>query len=188
MLALEPPGNVARDLALFRRSLFSELGEASCFLLPEVAPLAFARRDSRPLPSRPAIRRFLREAWEGTTEEVFTSGALIASRDLLYLELQGPLATLAAKARASLKSLSLMESETAPLEAGRGFFVGRSKGPGREIRAIESPPRVSFRDCSLVLLALRCGGDPFAAAAWRELAREKRRTGPSRTPSLRRRR
>jgi hypothetical protein len=45
-LALEPPGNIAGDLALYRRRLFSRLGEASALALPETALLVAAR----PLP------------------------------------------------------------------------------------------------------------------------------------------
>ena len=45
MIALEPPGNVARDLALFRRGLFAGLGEGSALAFPETIPLAFAAQD-----------------------------------------------------------------------------------------------------------------------------------------------
>jgi hypothetical protein len=46
-------------------------------------------------------------------------------------------------------------------------------------------PYPAFRDCALVLLDLRFGPEPFAAATWRELARAKRRTGASSVPSRR---
>ena len=43
-LVLEPPGNEARELSLYRRRIFSALGDASALAFPDAAPLAFGLR------------------------------------------------------------------------------------------------------------------------------------------------
>jgi hypothetical protein len=187
MLALEPPGNVAGDLASFRRALFSDLGEGSSLLLPEVAPLAIRRLDpAAARPRRAAVLEALDEAWEGV-EGAFSSGPAVLSRGLAYLELRGPTEDLASRAAAAMSRLKLATCPDSPLEAGRGFLLCRlAEGEtALERPPLASPPRLAFRDCSLILLGLRFGADPFASATWRELARSKRRTGPTTLPSRR---
>jgi hypothetical protein len=56
MIALEPPGNVARDLALYRRELFARLGEGSALAFPEIVPQAFAS-DAGRLSARGLLER-----------------------------------------------------------------------------------------------------------------------------------
>jgi hypothetical protein len=188
MLALEPPGNVARDLVSFRRALFARHGLASGLALPEVAALAFGRieTDKRPIP-RGAASRALEGAWEGI-EGSFSSGDIAASSGLLYLALRGPMDALATRAAAILDRLGLAALASAPLDPGRGFFLCRSPPSGESPPDLAPAPRLSFGDCSLVLLGLRFGTDPLEAATWTELGRAKRRTGASRAPSRRRRR
>jgi hypothetical protein len=186
MLALEPPGNVARDLASYKRSLFAGLGEASGLAFPEVAALAFSRRETGAPPRpRAAAARSLEEAWEGI-EGGFSSGGTVSSKGILYLELFGPVEDLASRAGAALRNLGLSAFTDAPIEAGRGFLLCGSARPDSALSAFAEPPALAFRDCALVLLGMRFGSDPFAAATWRELARSKRRTGPSSVPSQRR--
>jgi hypothetical protein len=180
-LALEPPGNIARDLAAFKRRLFAELGEASSLFLPEVAPLALARSRSLGALSRSAIDRALGEIWTGMAG-AFISGGVIVSQGLLYLELEGPYKALVAEAQKAFVTRAFMPYYGAPLEAGRGFFLGLSSGSESERGIILSPPRISFRDCSLVILGLHFGEPPRMACTWRELARVKRRSGPSPLP------
>ena len=66
------------------------------------------------------------------------------------------------------KSFDLAPCADAVLEPGNGFFLCRSPQPNSSPADLPAPPRLAFLDCSLVLLRLRYGADPFAAAAWRE--------------------
>jgi hypothetical protein len=184
MLALEPPGNVARELSLFRRSLFAKLGDASPRAFPEVAPLAFAvPRIDAPHRSR-AFARALEELWTGI-EGAFASCGFTASRNLFYLGLREPAKILSSRADEALEKLGLAAAAEPPLEAGKGFFLCRGAKPEPSATSLGVAPIIGFRDCSLVLLSFRFGPDPFSSMTWRELARAKRRTGPSPTPSRR---
>ena len=107
------------------------------------------------------------------------SGGAIVSQGIIYLELEGPYEDLVAKAKKAFDTRALVPFSGAPFEAGRGFFLGRSSGSEAERRIIQAPPVISFRDCSLVVLGLRFGEAPYAAIAWHELGRVKRRSGPS---------
>ena len=182
-LALEPPGNVARDLAAFRRSLFAVTGRSSYIFLPEIAPLAFVRRSPSFRASVSDLRRSVDEMWNGV-EGNFSSGSVVASRGILYLEFSGPLKALSARIREAAKVLEPCLSRRAPFEAGKGFFLGQALEPV----SFPDPPRLSFRDCSLLLLRLDFSEEDFEAVSWREIARAKRRTGPSDIPSRRERR
>ena len=179
IIALEPPGNVARDLARYRRELFSLLGEGSALAFPELVPLAF-----RSLPGKlpPGA---LRACWEGI-DGAFGSAAPLLSRGLLYLAISGPVAELSARATAAFGGTAFGDADLrdAPLEPGIGVFLCRPSDPDRGLREALGigPPRVVFRDCSLLLLNLRLGSDPLAAATWRERARARRRTGRSAKP------
>ena len=180
IVALEPPGNIARELALYRRSLFASLGEASALAFPELAPLAFASGPRR------LDARALGDCWAGI-EGRFSSGGLLSSGSRLYLELRGPLGELCARVAAALGE-GLASERSSPLDTGLGIFL--CSHPDPEFAASEAerigPPRVDFLDCSLLLLGLRYAGEPFSGLAWRELARSRRRTGALRSVSSRR--
>ncbi len=178
MIALEPPGNIARDLALFRRQLFARLGEASALAFPEIVPLAFASSAS----SRPG-RQELESCWAGL-DSSFSTASAIESRGLLYLAVNGPLEELSSRANEAFRAARLEAPIPAPLETGIGVFLCRSSDPPRALQEVEliGVPRANFRDCSLVLFGLRYGrgpgeehvSSPFDALAWRELARARR--------------
>ena len=175
MIALEPPGNIARDLAIFRRRLFAISGDASALAFPEIVPLAFASTAS----NRPS-RRELEGCWAGSGGS-FSSGTAIASRGLLYLSLMGPLESLCSHAAKVLNAGRPVAQTAAPLETGIGFFICRSPDPPRALVEAEriGLPRADFRDCSLILLGLRYSLGPgpehevrpFEALSWREFAR-----------------
>jgi hypothetical protein len=199
MLALAPPGNLARDLALFRRRIFSVLGEASALAYPEIVPLAFAgRRGREPAGGPPdrsrvpgprgratAVRAAgtIGSAWTGV-EGSFELGGLGIRGDCLYLELSGPLEALGKAAEAALGRLGIPALASAPLAAAFGFFLCRFPPPGlageEALSRIEAlgPPRGRFLDCSLVLYRITRGAAPFAAVAWSEEARTRRLSGP----------
>jgi hypothetical protein len=171
LIALEPPGNVARDLALYRRNIFARLGEGSALAFPEMLPFAFASKSVRISQSE------LEECWDGI-EGKFSSTEILISGGLLYLAMRGPIDKLSLRIAETLGGGGL-PIEKPPFEAGIGFFLCRPADP--ELAAKTAlrigPPRADFRDCSLVRLGLRLGDDPFAAATWRELGRARRRTG-----------
>jgi hypothetical protein len=106
------------------------------------------------------------------------------------LEIDGPWNELRARALEACAALGLKETKEPPYAIARGFFLSRD--PEASLAAISPPPKLGFRDCSLVALRLRyrtvtkSGNDPFAAATWSERARSRRRTGPNEEPSQRR--
>ena len=187
MLALEPPGNIARDLALFRRGLFARLGEGSALALPEIAPLALAPLSGRRAPRWPSAST-LGSCWRGI-EGVFSAGGLRLCDGSLFLVVEGPMETLSLRAAKALdEGRPPMEEHGAILEGlprgGVGIFLCHPSDQGRALAEAQvlGPPRLDFGDCSLVLLGLSLGRTPFGALSWRELARARRRTGPRRRP------
>lgn len=177
MIALEPPGNAARDLSLFRRALFARLGEGSALAFPDLVPLAFASGEGR-IAGRNFASRALEACWEGA-QGAFSSEGLVICDGLLYLAMRGSLESLTERSAAAFASTH----GEPPLKPGLGFFLCRPEDPERALsEALRiGPPRIGFLDCALALIALRFGPrkrpDPFSALAWRELARSKRRTG-----------
>jgi hypothetical protein len=180
ILALEPPGNVARDLADYKRTIFREEGEASALAFPEVLSLACFR--PRPRPSREVLGASLEECWQGI-EGSFASEALILRRGLIYLGLCGPLAELSRRGESILSKAGLIP--LAPLPEEHGFFVCMARGSIPNASALAAPPDLAFNDCSLAILGMRWSGEAFSAITWRLVARRKRRTGPSSIPSRR---
>ena len=174
LIALEPPGNVARDLSLYKRRLFSGLGVGSSLAFPEILPLAFAAK------AAPPASMALAACWDGIGDG-FTSDGLLVIKGILYLALRGPIE------RLSSRVAELMSGRGGglypldpPLEPGVGFFLCRPDSDPETALSealVLEPPRADFRDCALVVLDLSFGPDPFAAVAWRETARAKRRTG-----------
>jgi hypothetical protein len=175
IVALEPPGNVARELALFRRELFHRLGEGSALAFPEMVPLAYAPPPVAPIPRGSAARR-LAECWGGI-EGSFSAAGLQLEGGLLYLSMKGPIAELSARVAAAFGPDPSPGGQA--LAPGIGVFLCRPSDPGLALReaGLMGAPRADFRDCSLTLLGIQTGADPFSAAVWRELARAKRRTG-----------
>lgn len=191
LLGLEPPGNIARELGLYRRGLFARYGARSCdasaFAFPEISALAFL--DARPKAVKAAtLARALEECWIGI-EGGFASAGLFVERGFLYLGLEGPWDRLRSNVDDARSSLGLEKAGEEPYAIAKGFFLCRA--PGAELSELPPPPELSFRDCSLAALRLsyRPGsgvqGDAFAAATWRERARSRRRTGASEEPSQR---
>jgi hypothetical protein len=183
MLALEPPGNIARDLALYRRALFADTGDSSCFLLPEIVPISFARRESVHRATVDGDRRAFDDAWK-IAQGGFSSASFIESRGLLYLGLDGPLDALTSVSQGIISSSISTPPDDAPLETGLGFFFCRRSPSANGSIQRRRAPQISFFDCSLVLLSIRFGVDPFSSASWREIARSRRPTGPRSRPGL----
>jgi hypothetical protein len=185
MIALEPPGNAARDIVLYRRRIFSALGEASALAFPELVPLLWLF--PRELPGGRRAGPFMRGCWRGIAAPFATTGPM-ASGGLLYLGLEGPLESVANALRQALPSAASLaspndeveEHPAAPLRPCLGFFLCPCPDPVPALAAALSldPPQVDFLDCAVVDMGLRSGPDPFKALSWTILAREPRRTGP----------
>ncbi len=192
-LVLEPPGNEARELSLYRRRIFSALGDASALAFPDAAPLAFGLRlrateGPKVRLTRAGLAPALSALWKGCSEG-FASGGLAEAGGSLYLRLGSSFDALAAAAAKSLGGLGLgllaaegveaaRGSPPCPWRAGLGFFVcGRSS---MEAAAALSPPALSFYDSTLALYRLEPGPDPFQALSWRAVAEVRRLSGPRR--------
>lgn len=191
LLALIPPGNEARKLALFKRGLFAAGGDGSGLAFPEILPLVWG-------PGRPGFqglregrRRALRllekrlEGVWGGIEGGFETGELVAAGGALFLDMRGPLEALGEGALAVLRdSFPGMKWENIPAPsahfalAARGFFLSLGELPPEGLSAAPakpaSPPRLSFRDAELALYSFEASGEPLALV-WREMARARRK-------------
>jgi hypothetical protein len=176
VIGLDPPGNVSRELALYRRSLFATLLEPSARAFPDMAPLLFARRRPRARSGEKGgafdkgqASSMLAEAWQGI-EGGFGAGRPSFRDGLLYLGIEGPGEELSRALGARLESLDL-ETCRAPISAGQGFFLLKARDGPRELAAAElAPPSISFFECRMALYRMDFGLDPFIAMSWKEIA------------------
>jgi len=181
-LGLEPPGNIARELSLYRRELFRESSDTSALAFPDLAFLAWGTRrsgSSASLGSPIALRHALSSSLAGI-DGPFALTTVKAFGDCLFLELDGPLEALCQAAGKAIKGLGLETGNPAPIEAGRGFFLLRidTLVSGFGLPALAASPKLSFSACHLALIRLETGPDPFAAARWDYICRVRRHTGP----------
>lgn len=109
----------------------------------------------------------------------FSASGIVTSGDSLLLGLAGRLRELAANAEAAAARLGLEPDHRPPIEPGLGFFLLKPEGVigSADPSLAGELPRFSFLDCSLALLRLDLGSDPFRGASWRVVARSRRRTG-----------
>jgi hypothetical protein len=180
-IALEPPGNLARELSLYRRTLFKSFGEASALAFPDIVFLSWSLPPKLPLASRRSPGRLasaLDSCWIGV-EGPFTASGIVSLGDSFLLGLGGPLRALAINAAEAAGRLGLEPDPAPPFEPGLGFFLLKPDGAdgSADPSLAGEPLRMSFLDCSLALLRLDLGPDPFRAASWKLLARSRRRTG-----------
>jgi hypothetical protein len=181
-IALEPPGNWARELSLYRRTIFRGLGEASALSFPDLAFLAWslpAGKSPASLRSPGKLRLALDSCWSGV-EGPFAASGLAARRGFVFLSLAGALPAIVEHATKASARLGLDVDPEPAIEPGHGFFLFRSADPlaALDLPALPPPPELSFLDCSIVLVRFDIGAEPFAAASWRTWARSRRRTGP----------
>jgi hypothetical protein len=180
-IALEPPGNVARDLSLYRRTLFKAYGEPSARAFPDLAFLSWSLSAGGELASRRSpglLGSALDSCWSGV-DGPFAATCIVANGDSFLLGLGGKLSELAANATAAAGRLGLEPDDRPPIEPGLGFFLLKPEGVrgSAEPLLAGEPLRFSFLDCSLALLRFDLGPDPFTGASWRVVARSRRRTG-----------
>src|SRR5512145_811851 len=180
-LCLEPPGNIGRDLSLFRRGLFRSSAEASALAFPDLAFLAWGMRKAgreASLGSPLALRRAVAGCLPGIDGRFSTSAPLSAG-DCLFLGLEGPLAELCGAARSALAALGLEIDEAPPFPSGMGFFMLKSPtlASNADLPTCIQAPKLSFLDCHLSLIRMELGPDPFAAARWEQHCRVRRRCG-----------
>jgi hypothetical protein len=194
LLALVPPGNEARKLALFKRELFATRGEVSGLAFPEILPLVWGAGKSGFPGPREARRKALRllekrleGAWSGV-EGAFEAQGLVAAGGSLFLDTRGPLEALKGRGLEALRSSfpgrewkKLPAPSTHFALAACGFFLALEGIPAERKTSASarpaqppSPPRLSFRDADLALYAFEANGEPLALV-WREMARARRK-------------
>jgi hypothetical protein len=165
LLALLPPGNVTRELALLKRRRFAALGDASGLALPDIAILALAPGSPSPEGRREA-EMAMREAWE-ETEGSFMSSGYIIEGGFVYLSLGPAFDTLWSHLREAIQPFGAEADKEIPgLAPGRGLFIGKGETPEREMA-------FTFRQAFLALyeLSLTRSGDALSATSWQEAAR-----------------
>jgi len=199
MAVLVPPGNVAREIALYRQRLFFAFGDPSARAFPEAIPLAFARRrdPSEPSPAAPEgapagggfrarAKALLASAWSGIEGDFRAEGLLVESGSL-YLSIAGPLEAIARGIEPRLPAIGLIAGGDPAASPDRtypaplvGFLLCRPPRPEAALATALAlgPPRLRFEACCLSLYRLHAGDDPFAALSWTELAAAARPRRP----------
>lgn len=173
-LCLAPPGNVRRDLAVYRRALFAAGWGSSAFALPELAVLG--RLDFHPgLKARlGACLAGLEGDFAGTAPERgprWDGG----TGEGLYLPLGQTLGALVERLKGGLGLAADFPRPASGL-GSRGIFLALI--PGREsadLPPLLQAPRLSFHSADLVLLELRGTTPELDCLAWSERLRVHRR-------------
>ena len=193
-ICLQPPGNVARELVLYKRRLFSELGCASALAFPEIALIASGRTFDTAegkARNRREIHTAMTSAWAGL-QGSFTSGDLVLQKGIYYLRLEAPFSELTVRLGEALSGPSAL-----PLTCGAGFYLcaaadvdaAGDDGSAGEGRGLDiKPPPLSFYAASLSLyrfyLSAPSTDQALDACAWRELDRVPRHRGKPPVGSL----
>jgi hypothetical protein len=166
---LVPPGNIARELSLFRRRLFSGLGEALALSLPDLVFLAMWQgpdpRDGRR--AKAEARLALAKAWEGLTG-AFALAAAAKSGGWLHLPVSGPLGLLRERlGDAGKEALGL------PFPLAEGFLLmplaGEGSASGEAAGLIATAPAASFHSASLALYRFDVQESGLRALRWSEV-------------------
>lgn len=206
MIAVDPPGNAAREISLYRRRLFEALGEPSARAFPDSLPLAFApprhRRATAASDSDRAANASettaagakrvrssaaaLSRIWAGI-EGSFDAAAPFEHDGLLYLGVSGPIAKVRDSAYSAFQALGFDAfglSEEKPLRAGIGFFLCKASRMQEALDAALrlAPSDLHFDVCSIALYRLDMGDAPFEAMVWHEQARALRPGAHTRPP------
>jgi len=180
-ICLIPPGNVAREIAAFKRRLFVATGEAEALALPEAAILhawpweaGMGKRDGRR-----RMKAVLESAWacmEGRFRLAgpsAVSGWLVLAMEALPPAMLERLASAWGGARPSPPS---------PLPALPSFPLYRIRDEAGDLAAAAGagPPRLAFGAARLALLRFRLSDESecFKALAWTGIVAASRRTGP----------
>lgn len=174
-LCLIPPGNVARELALYRRELFRRHGIASALEGPEMAVLALGEAG---FGDRAGIGEALRKAWVDL-EGSFRTGGMVPCPGGFCLSLGGAFPDLVGRMEGLLPPLA----RSTLFDAGKGFFICGDRELGAEAteRALHEnpPPPLSFHAAEIVLFRLslseprdgeaRDGEAKGEALSWKEI-------------------
>jgi hypothetical protein len=163
LLCLAAPGNVGRELALYRRALFAAGWGPSCFALPELAVLG------RLGPGQTGgLKKILASSLRGLEGDFAPASPVLQGRGL-YLPL-GP--CLPSLAQSLLKDLSLEPQE--PFE-GQGIFLGLAPDGVLEGPSPILPPAISgFHSAALILLDISPPSEGLRGLSWSEALRVHR--------------
>lgn len=184
-ICLVPPGNVAREIALLKRRLFSMTGEALALALPEFVLLSAHAWE--PGMGRKLRRREmaigLEAAWSGIeggfaiTEPSLDSG-------WLALGLDGPVEALR-RAIGPLVEEGAEEAHPAFPIVSAFLLCPLGEEAGSAMLAdVAAPPRLAFHAAELALFRIRFTGEGLSATTWARQCGARRRTGRRMSGSL----
>ena len=182
LCALEPPGNIARDIGLYRRRFFREFGIPSACMYPAIVTLSCSAART----GLASASRYCELIVSAIQERnlAFGGNFPVFAEDSLYLGMESGLPELRRflddLARGDPGGISPIPArETHFLLPGAGFFVCRTDGPGEFPSAGILPPpiRFSFRDCSVSLYRVDSGDGFRYTSHWTLLAKARRKTG-----------
>lgn len=172
-LCLAPPGNVQRDLAVYRRALFAAGWGSSAFALPELAILGR-------LDFQPGLRKALASCLAGLEGDFAGASPEAGPRwdngkgEGLYLPLGQTLETLLQRLKGGLGQAGDLGQGPCGL-GSRGIFLAlipdRAAG---DPFPIPPAPRLSFHSADLVLLEVSGGSPDLDSLAWAERLRVHR--------------
>ena len=184
-LCLLPPGNLARDYALWARRHFAATGDWSALAFPTMAIL-----DARPGKLSARQAEALAAALRPQLDRVhgkFSPGAPQGEAGCRFQPL-GPahdeLCRLASPLlAAAMEGTSPGRLPALPLPLGRGIYLGKT---GLADKGEDRPPEAAFFAATLAVIRFRLASTGLEALSWRQLAalrrlrgRPPRRTSPS---------
>jgi hypothetical protein len=176
-ICLVPPGNIARELAAFKRRLFRATGDALSLAFPETAVLLAAPwapgLDSRD--GRRRTRAVLGSAWP-YMEGQFRPGRPALASGWLVLPMEGLPPILLERASAALGEGKPSSDVPFPLLPSFPLFPVRDSTG--DLAAVEgaSPPALAFGVADLALFRFRVS-EGRRALAWTSIVSVRRRRG-----------
>jgi len=178
-IAIEAPGNITREISLFRRQVFSRTQDASALAFPDVVVLAWGRSTSgRAVPavtSSDDLRRRMSKVFQGIPGS-FTSRGTAAHGGRVFLGIEGNLELFSKTAASFLDSLGCEIPTDPPFEAGIGFFISADAELYTRARSqlgIPSPS-FSFFGCAFSLVRFDVALERFRAVTWKTIACARR--------------
>ena len=173
LLCLSPPGNVRRELALYRRRLFASGWAASCFALPELAVLGGIGRPP------PALGKILASALAGLEGDFRSSSPAIlgpSGARSLCLPLGPCLMALEERLGRAFESAGApAPGEISPFPRAGIFLASPPEVPGAPLPDIPPSPSLSFHSAAIILLEISPPPPGLEALVWSELLRVHRR-------------
>ena len=186
-VCLVPPGNVAREIAAFKRRLFAVTGEARALAVPDMAILVAApwnpglgSRDGRL-----RMKAAFESAWSCMEGRFRLMEAAIAS-GWLVLALENLPPAMIQRLFPALGVPSPIFESPFPALPSFPLYPPRDEATDLAAAAGAGPPGLAFRTARLALLRFRLAetDDGLSALSWTGITAVRRRTGPKTTGGL----